>query len=729
MGCKAVNNKRKEDKNNSVPSKKKELQKLHNEEYYFFWKNNDDPFSSEKPIWTPYEQADNDYLEYQYQQYLKRVNVNVEIGGYAIDFKNWVQYRKEERAKQRPIKRDLRNGVSNVMRKSRFHLDNLSALSQPKIFQIDPKKNIKGQFQSSNIEKSRDFGIISNKLIQVKLLKHLDFQISMDDFSTYVKALIEENNILFKLSQSSSNSYLNILNKLTEDNFFISILRMYTMESFLYPYVNSVLRNSNSNEFNEIKYYYTALMASFNYYSSISAPKLKPFVTNGNFISYRGSRISENELTLYQDKKNVLRVMNEFWSTSLNKETALNFIRNTQSGTHCLYEITIPYKDEDDTYAYFDDSISMFPGENEVLLKSGGIFMINDVSKEEEYYFIRIKVLSFSISGFLHYLQYEETFTDFNLSESNIGDHDRRMAALVNVVKNNKTLTKLNLGKNDLCKNSELFKNFCEALAGNTTLTDIALMDNKLGEHKEACSHLGKAISRNRHIITINLKTNNLGASEEGLKNIAEAISWNSSLETLLLSWNNLWQNERGMSALAEAVGKNNGLTNLDLWSNDLGLTKGILSSFAKAISSNKSLRILDLWGNKIGNDENGFIALANSLARNNTLKEINLNDNNFLNCKKGYLTLLEAIKVNKSIRVINLQYNNIGLDEEALVQLSKALQFNSTVKEIYLPFNKLEKSSRGLKALIQVIANHSYIEKVDLGRDDKGVDINSQYI
>src|SRR5689334_11331585 len=88
--------------------------------YMFFWKSNKNPFDEKGvPIWTPYDEQDSKYLEKCYQKYINNEKIEVEIGEYKIYFKYWIQIHKTDTNKQRPIKRDLPDNITNIMRKNR----------------------------------------------------------------------------------------------------------------------------------------------------------------------------------------------------------------------------------------------------------------------------------------------------------------------------------------------------------------------------------------------------------------------------------------------------------------------------------------------------------------------------------------------------------------------------------------------------------------------------------
>ena len=59
----------------------------------FFWRSDDDPFSPKSEIiWCPFDRTSSDFLEYEYQSFLKdKTRPPPEINGYIYRFDCWRQ--------------------------------------------------------------------------------------------------------------------------------------------------------------------------------------------------------------------------------------------------------------------------------------------------------------------------------------------------------------------------------------------------------------------------------------------------------------------------------------------------------------------------------------------------------------------------------------------------------------------------------------------------------------
>ena len=282
--------------------------------YMFFWRSDPDPFSPfQNSTWTPYDEGDNKFLEKHFQLYLLNKNPEVSLGDppkYKIDFKNWLQINVNETWRQRPIKRDIPSNVKNIIRFNRFDAETLHE-NQPKIKMIE--NNVQKLLTKKEGYIQKTFRIIPNKEVEILIPKNLDFLKSeLLKFKDFCNLLNNEIEILSKLSIFQNKQhpckYDDELKTIKESNFYETILRMYTMEGFLYKEVNKILRNSHSNDFHQICYYYTALLASVAFYSKSTLPLMKEenIIKEGekSLMLYRGGGISENEILEYKKSGN-----------------------------------------------------------------------------------------------------------------------------------------------------------------------------------------------------------------------------------------------------------------------------------------------------------------------------------------------------------------------------------------------------------------------------------------
>ena len=122
-----------------INNKSQESQK---EYFKFFWRSDPNPWSSPaNGTWSPYDEGDNQFLEQQYQMYLKDPKTETILGippRYQINFKNWIQINVAKKDLQRPIKRELPSNIVNILRFNRFD-SNIPLADQLKINCMEEK--------------------------------------------------------------------------------------------------------------------------------------------------------------------------------------------------------------------------------------------------------------------------------------------------------------------------------------------------------------------------------------------------------------------------------------------------------------------------------------------------------------------------------------------------------------------------------------------------------------
>ncbi|CAF3434328.1 unnamed protein product [Rotaria socialis] len=89
---------------------------LWNSKVIWFWQSNSNRFDeNEDKEWKLYSDFENKFIENSYQNQENEVELN----NYKIDFKRNIQFDKQDRYKQRPVKRQIID-ISNYVRQERF---------------------------------------------------------------------------------------------------------------------------------------------------------------------------------------------------------------------------------------------------------------------------------------------------------------------------------------------------------------------------------------------------------------------------------------------------------------------------------------------------------------------------------------------------------------------------------------------------------------------------------
>src|SRR5690349_16404330 len=81
----------------------------------WFWQSNSNPFDEKEEEWKRYSDFETEYIEEAYQRQEKEVQLN----DYVINFKYNMQLHKDDRNRQRPVKRELVD-VNSYVREERF---------------------------------------------------------------------------------------------------------------------------------------------------------------------------------------------------------------------------------------------------------------------------------------------------------------------------------------------------------------------------------------------------------------------------------------------------------------------------------------------------------------------------------------------------------------------------------------------------------------------------------
>ena len=161
---------------------------------------------------------------------------------------------------------------------------------------------------------------------------------------------------------------------------------MYTEEGYLYIKMNYVLRTHDVNAFSSIKFYYTALMTAFEFYAKKNVRKEK---NKTDFITiYRGGGISNEEIKYFQNPENLFkcRRYSEFLSFSEKEQTALKFMNKAKSDLRAVIKVHLDLHDNNKDFIKLSSELSLFPTEEEVLLRSGAIFELHEVKELNDHF-------------------------------------------------------------------------------------------------------------------------------------------------------------------------------------------------------------------------------------------------------------------------------------------------------------------------------------------------------
>jgi hypothetical protein len=582
-------------------------------------------------------------MEIEYSKYLKGQKIEFQCGNLKLDFKNMISidFKQKKRYK---IQRNLKFNVNCMVRKNRFHLIPLEIISEKKTFQ----KN--ALLKSIKIEKFLGQSTVNGKYT---FSERFIWKLPLNDMKLFITGLKKEIDSLVSYSKSSISVFSGILNSLNQKTLYPSVIKLYTMESFLYSLLNKILRERLEKEYFRIKYFYTSLMLACYHYSQISSKKLLDRVKDNRFITYMPGKISIKNI---QRDKNSIYVINEFLSTTLNKKTALNYISKNNLKDYCLYEFFIPF-DNDNVKAYvFLDEISFFPKEEEVLLKSGIGMILRNFRIEEELLIISVEVISCTIECYFQIFYEEPTKTEVNFDEFemlNINDSFSCHGYLTELINKNKYIESINLSGNSIMQSRENLNLLFEAIFNHKNIKKLSLPSNLTKDLQGTIFFLNGI--RNIILLSdIDFSNNNFPDPKLAIK-FYKLIEKNLNLTKLDLSGNFRMNDFFQKKILFKALSVNTSITDINLTTNYIGVYPAI-RDLCKMLKYNTILLSLNLSNNFETVDPYILIILSNCISKNTSLTRLDLNRSYFgFNKELVQQTLLMAMEKNKTI---SIQYN-----------------------------------------------------------------------
>lgn len=533
----------------------------------YFWRSDPNPFSSEEnAIWSPYDYGDSIYIEKSYKKYLySKGPEEVDLSDkYKINFLHWRQISKFNQTKQRTIVRGPSNKIKLVFRKDRWGSDFNIKDHLFEEQEITTDHNVEFlKFYQKNQYTDQFLWEVGNDRMELIVLKEIKLfegnRLNMK-VESYIKELKDEINKLSNESefQNKVNKYdfSDAVERLEKnpETLYDQLVQMYMTESFLYRELNNKLRSltqEKSNKGCEIKYFYLGLMAAMKKLTENTKELLNHQFSNDSrrvIKVFRGSGITKEEVDFYQNHKNVIRQINCFLSTSIQKNVAMRFINNQESELKALYEydlITSHYP----PFTYLGGNELDIYGEREVLIHSGSILQITSITEDKEradQFLIKGKIIS---SGWKGYFQYvimgimKNDWNELNLDNNGFGEGgNENMKLLKEALIENKSIVELKLSLNNFgegeIENIQILK---EIMAENASIKALYLNNNGFGNGKiENMMALKMGLADCRNVEFLYLAGNGFGKKMENLLILKEGLKENKSLKELYLYNNEL---------------------------------------------------------------------------------------------------------------------------------------------------------------------------------------------
>jgi len=375
----------------------------------WLWQSGVDPWAETDPSkrrWEPYSQEISLCIE---KNFLRNQST-ADIGDYIIDFKKMVQINKQDKNKIRRVLRQTKSELNN-----RFMVELPQPTNLPK-----EQKTINTAFGDVRLflnyitKRTYESYILYLKLKRLPLdTKKAEYPDIIEKVVNCVrKGAIARENIVQNRDPSANTNFqfeadciIEELNNNSDDlgSFLRTILKIYTMETFICYWLNELLRSESWEEINILTPFLVCLTFTFQLEGYIipftqKRPSLFDKILSflgpkqNKLILYRGTALTDEHLAIYRDKKVDYFSWNGVTSTSRNKEQSMNFINNslmtakTQNitKTGVLFVIETELLSTEDCHGMIDVSAnSRFPHEEEVILAPGTIFKVMSAKQRE----------------------------------------------------------------------------------------------------------------------------------------------------------------------------------------------------------------------------------------------------------------------------------------------------------------------------------------------------------
>ncbi|CAF1144089.1 unnamed protein product [Adineta ricciae] len=390
----------------------------------------------------------------------------------------------------------------------------------------------------------RSTNTLNNDFLYSQLL--VDCLIRMTPTSSDKNELIEVCNQIY----ADSPNELTLLKEFQETYSSNRAIWWYTRETFLYRLLNKALRTKNFH-----------LLFLFRFFLRDVSQQLKANQCTTSIRVYRGQLLSQEELDQLTNSLGEYLSINSFFSTSLNRQKALRFLKD-ESSSDCVQKILFeidadPNENHSKPFANIA-SLSSYSTEQEILFMLGSVFRVMNIKQDKNDYWIIQMVFSNDHNENLQrlYDHIKDEHTDINEETSlvtfgtllhKMGEYDLAegyFSRLIHELPNDKQILSksyhalgvLALLKDDYEKSLNYHKKSLEILKFDdpclaTSYNCIGCIYQKQGDFRNALEFYTKAWDIWRkllgeHYYQIADVLNNMGCIYENEKNYSKALEF-----------------------------------------------------------------------------------------------------------------------------------------------------------------------------------------------------------
>jgi len=535
-------------------------------------------------------------------------------------------------------------------------------------------------------------------------------------------------------------------------NFFETILKVYTMNTFMYLWLNELLRSEDWEEINVLTPYLVCLVYTFKlstYIMKHQEPQglvdiLLGYVAKQKLYLYRGAVLTKEDLAFYDTKKVKYFSWNGVTSTSRKKSVAQDFFEAPLGKLRVIFLIETDFASPEDCEGMIDiTKYSRYPDEEEIIFAPGTVFQLLKTRLiEKDYYEISLKVVkkfeeTKESIAFLGALQDQAISKDKAVID---GLPSLKNMKLLHLLKGNKLIRKLEI------INSGIEEHIIEDIENMRGTTNVKKQDIKLIDNTIVVSGLSTLVhyfsleNLNNIIISNKIRfqktavkfeekkkdwKTNLILKEEALRKLQkdglfkefwENVKQDIKATSLSVSMNNIQIESSEFKDFLESLKEMKHLESLMLTvnSNNIELTED-LSHFCNTIESLSTLKRLSI---ELALSDKGLKSFKKALSCLKSLHYLHLD---FKSCKQvsdeGLDHLKTALLPLKSLQHLSLDLENCDkISDEGLCSFKTALQSLISLQTLSLDFTDCIKiSNNGFNHLLISLKSLKYLEHLSL--------------
>jgi hypothetical protein len=326
-----------------------------NKKIVWFWQSNPNPWDEkEKQEWKRYSDFENDFIEKAFQRKEKEVQLN----DYVVDFKYSVQFNKDDRCRQRTVKREVVD-LSELVREERFAYPQRAVKSYDNQYKND--YDFRWQWLIANKQIAGNNKAIAELAAQGKSVRSTPKLLDISLCRLFVGILKEGKRLNQDFDAERMAEQLRSCR--SDEEILACVPRLYSAESFLYKLLNTTLRNKDMSKLDTLGPFCVLLWLH-----------LRNNNDKRDQLLYRGMTLTDEMVEEYKQAVGHKIVWHSFTSTSKDHRIAEQF-GNT------LFIILLK-----DLSKWLSDisSLSHYPHEQEILLQNHCVFTIDKIERDPE---------------------------------------------------------------------------------------------------------------------------------------------------------------------------------------------------------------------------------------------------------------------------------------------------------------------------------------------------------